>query len=77
MRRVFDPATGTQTAAWVQGHNIFCAGFAHLTDGTLFTAGGNLDVFSNGIVDTYTFNSANNAWTRAPPTCGFRAGIRR
>ena len=23
---VFDPATGTQTAAWVNGHNIFCAG---------------------------------------------------
>jgi hypothetical protein len=60
---VFDPATGTQTAAWVQGHNIFCAGLAHLTDGLLFTAGGNADVFSNGIVDTYTFNFANNGWT--------------
>jgi hypothetical protein len=60
---VFDPATGTQTAAWVSGHNIFCAGLAHLTDGTLFTAGGNADQFSNGIVNTYTFNFANNAWT--------------
>ena len=69
---VFDPATGTHTpqgrgvpgSVWVEGHNIFCAGFAHLTDGTLFAAGGNLDVFSNGIVQTYTFNSASNAWTR-------------
>ena len=60
---VFDPATGTQTAAWVQGHNIFCAGLAHLTDGMLFTAGGNADRFSNGIVNTYTFNFATNSWT--------------
>jgi hypothetical protein len=60
---VYDPATGTQTAAWVQGHNIFCAGLAHLTDGRLFTAGGNADPQSNGIVNTYTFNFANNAWT--------------
>jgi Galactose oxidase-like, Early set domain/Bacterial Ig domain/Glyoxal oxidase N-terminus len=60
---VYDPATGTQTAAWVSGHNIFCAGLAHLPDGRLFTAGGNADQFSNGIVNTYTFNSANNAWT--------------
>ena len=60
---VFDPATGTQTAAWVSGHNIFCAGLAHLTDGTLFAAGGNADQFSNGIVNTYTFSPASNAWT--------------
>ena len=60
---MFDPATGTQTAAWVSGHNIFCAGLAHLTDGTLFTAGGNLDRFSNGIVNTYTFNAESNSWT--------------
>jgi hypothetical protein len=60
---VYDPATGTQTAAWVQGHNIFCAGLAHLTDGRLFTAGGNADPQSNGIVNTYTFNPANDAWT--------------
>ena len=60
---VFDPATGAQTAAWVSGHNIFCAGLAHLSDGTLFTAGGNLDVLSNGIVNTYTFNAGSNSWT--------------
>jgi hypothetical protein len=63
---VYDPATGTQTAAWVSGHNIFCAGLAHLPDGRLFTAGGNADQFSNGIVNTYTFNVANNAWTLGP-----------
>ena len=68
---VFDPATGTQTAAWVTGHNLFCAGFAHLTDGTLFTAGGNLDAFSNGITSTYTFNPASNAWT---PGADMRCG---
>jgi hypothetical protein len=63
---VFDPATGTQTAAWVSGHNIFCAGLAHLPDGRLFTAGGNADQFSNGIVNTYAFNFANNSWTLGP-----------
>jgi hypothetical protein len=63
---VYDPATGTQTPAWVNGHNIFCAGFAHLTDGTLFTAGGNADVDSNGIVQTYTFAHTSNLWTLSP-----------
>ena len=74
---VFDPATGTQTAAWVSGHNIFCAGFSHLTSGTLFTAGGNLDQFSNAIVQTYTFDQTNNSWTARHRRCGGPAGIRR
>jgi Domain of unknown function (DUF1929)/Bacterial Ig domain len=60
---VYDPATGTQTAAWVSGHNIFCAGLAHLSDGSLFTAGGNADQFSSGINNTYTFNYFTNSWT--------------
>jgi hypothetical protein len=61
---VYDPATGTQTAAWVSGYNVFCAGLAHLTDGSLFLAGGNADQFSNGIVQTHTFDFMSNGWTR-------------
>jgi len=39
---VYDPVTGIHTPAWVDtGFNIFCAGFAHCADGTLFLAGGN------------------------------------
>ena len=41
---LWDPATGTQTPVWVDtGYNVFCSGLAHLTDGRLFLAGGNLD----------------------------------
>ena len=41
---LWDPETGEQTPVWVEtGYNVFCSGFAHLTDGRLFLAGGNLD----------------------------------
>src|SRR3954462_13285836 len=41
---VWDPATGSQTPAWVDtGHNVFCSGLAHLPDGRVYVAGGNLD----------------------------------
>jgi hypothetical protein len=61
---VFDPATGTHTRVDVDtGHNIFCAGFAHLPGGSLFLAGGNRDAQLNGIVQTHVFDPANNSWT--------------
>ena len=64
---VYDPATGTQTAVNVNtGYNIFCAGFAHLTDGSLFIAGGNKDAQLNGIVQTHLFNPATNTWLLGP-----------
>jgi hypothetical protein len=60
---VYDPATGTHTRVDVDtGHNIFCAGFAHLPDGSLFLAGGNRDAQLNGIVQTHVFNPATNSW---------------
>ena len=61
---VYDPATGTQTPAWVSGYNVFCSGLAHLTDGSLFVAGGNADAASNGIVQTHVFDYNTNSWTR-------------
>ena len=64
---VYDPATGTQTPVNVDtGYNIFCAGFAHLSDGSLFIAGGNKDAQLNGIVQTHLFNPANNDWRLGP-----------
>jgi hypothetical protein len=64
---VYDPATGTHTDARVNtGYNIFCSGFAHLRNGTLFLAGGNKDAALFGIVKTHLFNSATNDWTLGP-----------
>src|SRR3954469_25311855 len=40
---LWDPETGTQTPVNVADYNIFCSGLAHLTDGSIFVAGGNKD----------------------------------
>jgi hypothetical protein len=64
---VYDPVTGTHTAVNVDtGYNVFCAGFAHLSDGSLFIAGGNRDAQLNGIVQTHLFNPATNTWLLGP-----------
>ena len=64
---VYDPSTGTHTPVDVDtGYNVFCAGFAHLVDGSLFLAGGNRDAQLNGIVQTHLFNPANNYWSLGP-----------
>ena len=58
---IYDPITGTHTPATVDtGHNIFCAGFAHLFDGSLFIAGGNRNAQLQGIVQTHLFNPVTN-----------------
>ena len=48
------------------GFNIFCAGFAHLLDGSLFIAGGNKNAQLQGIVQTHLFNPATNDWSLGP-----------
>ena len=63
---VWDPQTGTQTPVWVDDHNVFCAGMAHLTDGSLFLAGGNLDATLAGIDKTHIFNPETNTWSLGP-----------
>jgi hypothetical protein len=64
---VYDPVTGIHTPAWVDtGFNIFCAGFAHLADGTLFLAGGNKNAQLEGIVQTHLFNPTTNDWSLGP-----------
>jgi Domain of unknown function (DUF1929)/Bacterial Ig domain len=64
---VYDPVTRMHTPATVDtGFNVFCAGFAHLTDGSLFLAGGNRDAQLNGIIQTHLFNPTNNDWSLGP-----------
>ncbi len=63
---VWDPVTGTQTPVNETGFNIFCSGLAHLIDGRMFIAGGNLDQQLNGIVQTHLFDPATNSWTLGP-----------
>ncbi|HET8951963.1 MAG TPA: Ig-like domain-containing protein [Solirubrobacteraceae bacterium] len=64
---LWDPATGTQTPVWVDtGYNVFCSGLAHLTDGRLFVAGGNLDSALNGIRQTHIFDPSTNTWSVGP-----------
>jgi hypothetical protein len=64
---VYDPITGTHTPATVDtGYNIFCAGFAHLFDGSLFIAGGNKNAQLEGIPQTHLFNPVTNGWSLGP-----------
>src|SRR3954447_24285974 len=63
---VFDPATGSQTDVEEFGFNIFCSGLAHLFDGRMFFAGGNLDPQFDGIRETHFFDPATNTWSLGP-----------
>ena len=70
---LWDPATGTQTPVNVDtGFNIFCSGLAHLPDGRMFIAGGNLDQQLNGIVQTHIFDPVTNLWSLGPNMLGGR-----
>lgn len=61
---VYDPVTGVHSPANVDtGFNIFCAGFAHLFDGSVFIAGGNKNAQLDGIVQTHLFNPVTNGWS--------------
>ncbi len=60
---LWDPATNTHVNVQANtGFNLFCAGFATLTDGRLFTAGGNKNSALDGINRTHTFNPNGNVW---------------
>jgi fibronectin type 3 domain-containing protein len=64
---VWDPQSETHTPVTVStGYNVFCSGLAHLSDGTLFLAGGNKDEGLSGIVQTHMFNHQTNTWSVGP-----------
>jgi hypothetical protein len=61
---VWNPADNTYKRVDVQGSNIFCAGFAHLSNGNILVAGGNADQQLNGTVETHIFDWKTETWTR-------------
>lgn len=65
---VWDPVTNdvTRVDNNTTGYNMFCAGFAHLPDGTPFLAGGNLDQYLDGTNTIHFFNQTNNSWSLGP-----------
>jgi len=63
---VWNPVDNTYKRVDVQGYNIFCAGFAHLSDGNVLIAGGNKDSSLAGIVQTHIFNWRSETWSRGP-----------
>lgn len=65
---VWDPATNlvTNVDNTQTEHNLFCAGFAHLPDGTPFLAGGNRNSSLEGIDKTHFFSQDTNTWSLGP-----------
>lgn len=63
---VWDPVANTGRRVDVQGYNIFCAGYAQLSDGTVLVAGGNRDRSLNGIRQTHLFDWRTESWRRGP-----------
>ncbi|GLW35515.1 galactose oxidase-like domain-containing protein [Actinoplanes regularis] len=61
---VWNPADDTYKQVDLQGSNIFCAGFAHLSNGNILIAGGNANAQLQGTVRTYVFDWQNETWTR-------------
>ena len=61
---IWNPADNTHKRVDLQGTNIFCAGFAHLSNGNILIAGGNANAQLAGTVRTYVFNWQTETWTR-------------
>jgi hypothetical protein len=61
---IWNPADDTYKRVDLQGSNIFCSGFAHLANGNILIAGGNLNAQLQGTVRTYVFNWQTETWTR-------------
>ncbi|MEV4707906.1 galactose oxidase-like domain-containing protein [Actinoplanes sp. NPDC049316] len=69
---VWNPADDTYKRVDVQGSNIFCAGFAHLSNGNILVAGGNADATLAGTVQTHIFNWQTETWSRGKDMAGAR-----
>jgi len=65
---IWDPVTNNTTRVDnnTTGYNLFCAGFAHLPNGTPFIAGGNLNADQDGLNTIHFFNQINNTWSLGP-----------
>lgn len=62
---LWDPGTGSISAAVQAGYNIFCTGFSFLPDGRLFVIGGHI-ADNVGLSYTSTYDPFTNSWSRLP-----------
>ncbi|WP_299056667.1 galactose oxidase-like domain-containing protein [uncultured Nocardioides sp.] len=63
---VWDPRDDTYERVDVEGHNIFCAGYAQLPDGDVLVVGGNKNAALEGIRRTHVFDWRTREWSRGP-----------
>ncbi len=61
---VWNPVDNTYKRVDLQGNNIFCAGFAHLSNGNILIAGGNLNSKLQGTVSTWVFQWQTEKWSQ-------------
>lgn len=69
---VWNPVDDTYKRVDVDGSNIFCAGFAHLSNGNILVAGGNADQELDGTVETHIFDWKTETWSRGADMAGAR-----
>lgn len=62
---IWNPATNVIEPGPLSGFNLFCAGHALTSDGTLFVAGGHV-TRNEGIKTTSVFDPATNTWSQLP-----------
>ncbi|MFI1989667.1 galactose oxidase-like domain-containing protein [Actinoplanes sp. NPDC020271] len=60
---LWNPVDNTYKRVDLQGTNIFCAGFAHLANGNILVAGGNLNSKLEGTLTTYVFVWQEERWS--------------
>lgn len=61
---VWNPVDDSLRRVDLVGSNIFCAGFAHLSDGRILVAGGNANAALDGTVQTHLFDWRTETWSR-------------
>lgn len=76
---IWDPETNTVTNVnngtvpdGGTGYNIFCAGFAHLPNGSAFLAGGNRSSALDGLNTIHFFDQTTNLWSLGPDMTYYR-----
>jgi hypothetical protein len=66
---LWDPITNQHTSVdnSTTGYNLFCSGHAHLPDGKIYIAGGNVNAdLQQGTNTTHFFDPADNSWSLGP-----------
>lgn len=65
---ILDPVTTNLTRVdnLTTGYNLFCAGLAHLPDGRVLIAGGNLNAALDGTQTIHFFDHVTQSWSLSP-----------